>query len=94
MLWILGERYDFILDANQPVGNYWLRAWSSACAPAVAIIRYEGAPEEDPEGDWDQQKIGTVRPCINSYHVHEFVFNHLDTFNGKCYFKKYTNIIK
>ena len=49
-----GERYDFILTADQDVGNYWFRLYTDdrGCPFAVkeefAVLRYEGAPEEDP----------------------------------------------
>lgn len=53
-----GERFDFILFANQPVGNYWIRLQGLLdCderftrASQVAILRYEGALAEDPPGN-------------------------------------------
>ncbi|XP_072045930.1 uncharacterized protein [Amphiura filiformis] len=53
-----GERYDFVLTADQDIGNYWFRAQVASnrifyCRNGpqeeLAILRYEGAPEEDPE---------------------------------------------
>nr|AYR00609.1 laccase 4 [Steccherinum murashkinskyi] len=47
-----GQRYSFVLNANQPVGNYWIRALpgGSNFAGGInsAILRYEGAPVEEP----------------------------------------------
>ncbi|XP_048241782.1 laccase-1-like isoform X1 [Haliotis rufescens] len=48
-----GERYDFLLFANQDVGNYWVKVVGlSECrvadVSAAAILRYAGAPDEDP----------------------------------------------
>ena len=49
-----GQRYSFILTANQPVGNYWMRALPGVANATFAnglnsaILRYEGAPEMDP----------------------------------------------
>lgn len=45
-----GERFDFILSANQTVGNYWMRAKtleSNRNTSVEAIVRYEGASETD-----------------------------------------------
>ncbi|KAF9269713.1 laccase [Marasmius fiardii PR-910] len=51
------QRYSFVLDANQPVGNYWIRAQPSSAVPGAigfegginsAILRYKGAPDADP----------------------------------------------
>ena len=48
-----GERYDFVLTADQNVGNYWFRLFTTdpACPGIVqeefAILRYDGAPEEE-----------------------------------------------
>ena len=46
---ILGERHDFVLAADQTVGNYWLRAYCKDIkANVLAVVRYEGAAEELP----------------------------------------------
>lgn len=49
-----GERFDIVVEADQPVGNYWIRlnglvdCKQNECYEG-AILRYEGAPEEDPQ---------------------------------------------
>lgn len=53
-----GQRYSFILNANQTVGNYWIRAEPRAGIDGgipgyagginSAILRYTGAPVADP----------------------------------------------
>lgn len=50
-----GERFDFIIEMNQPVDNYWMRFRGLMdcdqrffSAYQVAILRYDGAPEEEP----------------------------------------------
>lgn len=55
----IGQRYSVVLQANQPVGNYWIRALpnsgnlniSSTFDNGVnsAILRYKGAPNADPK---------------------------------------------
>ncbi|KAH8102023.1 laccase 2 [Cristinia sonorae] len=48
------QRYSFVLDASQPVGNYWIRAQPNSGDTSFnnginsAILRYEGAPDEEP----------------------------------------------
>ncbi|KAI0737364.1 laccase C [Daedaleopsis nitida] len=53
------QRYSFVLEANQPIGNYWMRADPSTFKTSPngsgfkdginsAILRYDGAPEEEP----------------------------------------------
>ncbi|KAJ8091002.1 hypothetical protein PM082_024926 [Marasmius tenuissimus] len=48
------QRYSFVLHANQPVGNYWIRANPNLGTPGFAgginsaILRYKGAPNEGP----------------------------------------------
>nr|5E9N_A Chain A, Laccase 2 [Steccherinum murashkinskyi] len=48
------QRYSFVLNANQPVGNYWIRAQPNSGGQGFdgginsAILRYEGATVEDP----------------------------------------------
>ncbi|XP_041367041.1 laccase-4-like [Gigantopelta aegis] len=53
-----GERYDLVLNADQSVGNYWLKAVGLRdCikhgVTVNAILRYKGAQDEDPSGDPD-----------------------------------------
>jgi iron transport multicopper oxidase len=49
-----GQRYSFILNANRPTANYWIRAnpnvGTTGFAGGVnsAILRYIGAPNADP----------------------------------------------
>ncbi len=49
-----GERFDFVLNADKDVDNYWFRLSTAdgACANTVpeefAILRYDGAPEQEP----------------------------------------------
>jgi hypothetical protein len=49
-----GERYDFVVEANQTVSSYWIRLHGLMdCTPKrvfqAAILRYKGAPEVEPE---------------------------------------------
>ncbi|KAG9310885.1 laccase [Chiua virens] len=50
-----GQRYSFILNANQSINNYWMRAIPSPGEGMVinsthnAILRYTGAPNVDPQ---------------------------------------------
>ncbi|RDB27353.1 Laccase-1 [Hypsizygus marmoreus] len=49
-----GQRYSFVLEANQAVSNYWIRADPNAGDTGFdgginsAILRYDGAEEVDP----------------------------------------------
>ncbi|EIM88774.1 laccase [Stereum hirsutum FP-91666 SS1] len=49
-----GQRYSFVLEANQTIGNYWIRALPQLGTTSfdgglnVAILRYDGADEVDP----------------------------------------------
>ncbi|KAF7296307.1 Laccase I [Mycena chlorophos] len=53
-----GQRYSFVLTANQPIGNYWMRAQPTLALPGVnmgfangtnsAILRYVGAHAVEP----------------------------------------------
>ncbi|KAG2130890.1 laccase [Suillus clintonianus] len=56
---LAGQRYSLILNANQTVDNYWIRAnpsnYDSTFAGGLnsAILQYEGASERDPiDRDW------------------------------------------
>jgi iron transport multicopper oxidase len=49
-----GQRYSVVVHANQSVANYWIRALPNLGNQSFvdglnqAILRYKGAPEEDP----------------------------------------------
>ncbi len=52
----IGERYDFLVRANRPVANYWMKVIGLGdCLETEnvihAILRYDGAPDADPETD-------------------------------------------
>ncbi|KAJ7866501.1 laccase 2 precursor [Mycena leptocephala] len=50
----VGQRYSFILNANKPVSNYWIRTVANGGTAGFdnginsAILRYVGAPIQDP----------------------------------------------
>lgn len=55
ILILAAQRYSVILETNQPVNNYWMRAEPDAAGPQgfegginSAILRYEGAPDAEP----------------------------------------------
>ena len=60
LLKFTGERFDFILDTNQAVDNYWVKALAG-CGNAVAILRYDGATVSQPWGDKHKERKGVVR---------------------------------
>ncbi|KAK1235613.1 laccase, multicopper oxidase, benzenediol:oxygen oxidorectuctase [Marasmius sp. AFHP31] len=58
-----GQRYSYILEANQPVDNYWIRSEPENGRGGFedginsAILRYIGAPEQEPaDSDWEPSK--------------------------------------
>ncbi|XP_073832591.1 multicopper oxidase 1 [Musca autumnalis] len=57
-----GERFDFIVNANQAVGNYWIRLKGLmdcderfTSAFQVGILHYDKAPQTEPQGDLGYQ---------------------------------------
>ncbi|CAL1709847.1 unnamed protein product [Somion occarium] len=52
---LAGQRYSFVVNADQPVGNYWIRAEPNFGLTGfengvnTAILRYVGAPPIDPK---------------------------------------------
>ncbi|OCH87152.1 laccase 2 [Obba rivulosa] len=55
-----GQRYSFVLHADRPVGNYWIRANPNQHPQGFegrinsAILRYVGAPDEEPTSTFVQ----------------------------------------
>ncbi|KAG6811126.1 hypothetical protein H0H92_008859 [Tricholoma furcatifolium] len=71
VLVLAGQRYSVVLEANQPVANYWINAPFTGGNPANnlnqnatlsrAVLRYAGAPEEDPD---TPMTLGPVNPNL------------------------------
>lgn len=55
-----GERVDFILDANNTVGNYWINISTLNGDNSPAVLSYEGAPDPlvDPKFQNPQLSLG------------------------------------
>ncbi|XP_013415315.1 laccase-4-like [Lingula anatina] len=69
-----GERYDFVLNANARVDNYWIRVVGLAdCAnkkaKQVAILRYNGAPIEDPKAPTDYENMMRSGKQLNPWNT-------------------------
>ncbi|KAK7083882.1 Mco1p [Halocaridina rubra] len=69
-----GERFDIVIEANQPIGNYWIRfnglvdCEQNFCHQG-AILRYEGAAIEEPKEPLEyssEYPPGTVLNPLNS----------------------------
>nr|AGY56179.1 laccase 11 [Volvariella volvacea] len=72
----VGQRYSFVLHANQPVGNYWIRANPNKGPTGFvdginsAILRYQGAANADPTGPGLQDSLNRLQetdlhPIVN-----------------------------
>lgn len=72
---LAGQRYSVVVEADKPVGNYWIRALTDLPNATfdggqnMAILRYGGATDEDPtslpgpyELSFDE---GDLHPLIN-----------------------------
>ncbi|KAI0269357.1 laccase [Gloeopeniophorella convolvens] len=63
-----GQRYSFVLNANQPVSNYWIRSLPNRDGDTTdngvnsAILRYRGAKREDPT----TKQTGGSRPLVET----------------------------
>lgn len=69
-----GERFDFVLNADQEIGNYWIRVRGLMdCderfekAHQVAVLRYRRAPNENPTGipSYDYKRDGLQLNALN-----------------------------
>ncbi|XP_046822768.1 laccase-1-like [Vespa crabro] len=66
-----GERFDFIVNMNQEVNNYWIRFRGLMDCDErffgvhqVAILRYENAKEIDPEGEISYERPPSYLPGL------------------------------
>ncbi|KAI6112540.1 laccase [Pisolithus sp. B1] len=69
-----GQRYSVVLNVDQPVGNYWIRALPNLANATFngginsAILRYQGAPVTDPTTN----HTTSVMPMLES-NLHAFI---------------------
>ncbi|KAJ7733136.1 laccase subfamily 2 [Mycena metata] len=74
-----GQRYSFVLTANQPIANYWINALINTGSPARnpnlnvtlsrGILRYEGAPEEEPQTPMTEGPTGADANVLNEWEL-------------------------
>ncbi|KAJ7772303.1 Cu-oxidase-domain-containing protein [Mycena metata] len=72
-----GQRYSFVVNANQAVGNYWINAIIDSGNPAHnlnlnvtlsrGILRYEGAPNAEPTAPMGSGPTGAAAVPLNEY---------------------------
>ncbi|KAI9438773.1 laccase [Lactarius indigo] len=59
-----GQRYSVVLNANQPVANYWIRSLPPDQGfvnfTNLAILRYSGAPDKNPKVDPTVPVVSTL----------------------------------
>ncbi|KAL1465394.1 hypothetical protein WDU94_004972 [Cyamophila willieti] len=67
-----GERWDFVLNATHPIDNYWIKMRGLmdcderfTSAFQVAVLKYEGATDEDPPGEIDYDATRTSGTVLN-----------------------------
>lgn len=73
-----GERWDFIVNANQPVGNYFIRARGLmdcderfTSSFQLAVLHYQGAAEEEPnytKPSYHLDRTGLSLNSLNTAH--------------------------
>ncbi|KAJ7187240.1 Cu-oxidase-domain-containing protein [Mycena filopes] len=74
-----GQRYSFVLTANQPIGNYWINAFINTGSPARnlnlnpllsrGIIRYVGAPNAEPQTPMTAGPTGAAAHPLNEWEL-------------------------
>nr|ACU52699.1 putative laccase 5 [Agaricus bisporus var. bisporus] len=77
---LAGQRYSAVLNANQRVDNYWIRALPNRGANGIgdtfdggvnsAILRYKGAREEDPMTEQPSVQIPLIEANLHPYFPH------------------------
>ncbi|KAJ6480928.1 Cu-oxidase-domain-containing protein [Mycena sanguinolenta] len=74
-----GQRYSFVVTANQPIANYWINAIIAGGNPAHnanlnstlsrAILRYAGAPDAEPLVPMGQGPTGADANMLNEWEL-------------------------
>ncbi|KAG7093231.1 hypothetical protein E1B28_006917 [Marasmius oreades] len=82
---LAGQRYSVVVNANQPVGNYWINApfsgGNAASNPnqnltfSRAILRYSGAPNRDPTTPRTEGPTGSALHQVVEAQISPLVHN-------------------
>ncbi|KAJ7854560.1 Cu-oxidase-domain-containing protein [Mycena olivaceomarginata] len=72
-----GQRYSFVVTANQAVGNYWINAFINGgtrnpnlnSTLSRGILRYEGAPDEEPQTPMTAGPTGADAVLLNEWEL-------------------------
>ncbi|KAF8142645.1 Cu-oxidase-domain-containing protein [Mycena galopus ATCC 62051] len=72
-----GQRYSFVVTANQVVGNYWINAFINGgtlnanlnSTLSRGILRYEGAPDEEPQTPMTAGPTGADAVLLNEWEL-------------------------
>ncbi|KAF7300190.1 Laccase 2 [Mycena kentingensis (nom. inval.)] len=76
---LAGQRYDVVVTADQPVGNYWINTFLGGGDPARnpelnvtfgrGILHYEGAPDAEPTGPMTEGPQGDAVIPLNDWEL-------------------------
>ncbi|KAH9998722.1 laccase [Russula vinacea] len=78
---LAGQRTSVVVNANQPVANYWVRSLPTDAGGGtftfdnftnVAILRYAGAPDANPPGD-PSVNVPVLQLSLNETDLHPLV---------------------
>ncbi|KAJ7482761.1 Cu-oxidase-domain-containing protein [Mycena latifolia] len=74
-----GQRYSLVINASQPIGNYWINAFIDGGNPthnlllnstlSRGILRYVGAPEEEPKTPMTAGPTGADAVALNEWEL-------------------------
>lgn len=70
-MWTVGERYDFIINAEQPVGAYWIQVrglgeCGNKRVQQLAILRYARGPYQ-PKSKAPTYDVGLPQGVVSEY---------------------------
>lgn len=79
LLRILGERYDFVINADQPVGAFWIQARGlGECGirrvQQLAILRYARGPYQ-PTAIAPTYDVGLPQGVVSTFTIYTFSFH-------------------
>lgn len=71
-----GERYDFVINTDRKIDNYWIRVvGDNNCNDAklcqFSVLRYKGAPETEPNEELECDATPYLNSLRVRIHFHE-----------------------